>query len=61
LDRIALEKVVSQYLFTEQPPMRDEVIAIMDEKPKLRERKNVAERVIDKIKDYVATFVDGRD
>lgn len=61
LNRVALERVISQYLFTEQPPMRDDVIAIMDEKPKLRERKNVAERVIDKIKDYVATFIDGKD
>lgn len=60
LDQAGLEKVVSQYLFTEKPPMRDEVIAIMKEKPSLKERKTVAERIVDRIKSYVITFIDGK-
>ena len=56
-----LEKVISEYLFTEKPPMRDDVIGIMNQRPGLRERGSVAERVVGKIKDFVATFVDGVD
>jgi type I restriction enzyme R subunit len=56
-----LEKVIGNYLFTEKPPMRDEVIGIMETRPKLRERGSIAERVISKIKEFVETFVDGVD
>jgi type I restriction enzyme R subunit len=61
LDHDGLEKVIGQYLFTEKPPMRDEVIGILEERPKLRERRSIADRIIEKIKDFVETFVDGVD
>ena len=59
LNPAGLEKVLSHYLFTEKTPMRDEVIGIMETRPSLRERSTVAERIIDKIKGFVETFVDG--
>ncbi|AEP09571.1 type I restriction endonuclease subunit R [Micavibrio aeruginosavorus] len=61
LDPEGLEKVLGNYLFTEKPPMRDEVIEIMNSRPSLRERATVAERVIGKIRDFVETFIDGVD
>jgi type I restriction enzyme R subunit len=61
LDPEGLEKVIGQYLFTEKPPMSDDVIAIMSDRPKLRERKTIASRVIGKIKEFVETFIDGVD
>ena len=61
LDPDGLEKVLGNYLFTEKSPMRDEVIEIMQERPSLRERSSVAERVITSIKDFVETFIDGVD
>jgi len=41
--------------------MRDEIIQIMEARPSLRERSNVAERIIGKIRDFVETFIDGVD
>ncbi|MCE8540139.1 type I restriction endonuclease subunit R [Ruegeria pomeroyi] len=61
LDSEGLERVIGNYLFTEKPPMRDEVIGIMETRPKLRERSNIAERIIEKIRDFVETFIDGVD
>ena len=61
LDSEGLEKVIGNYLFTEKAPMRDEVISIMETRPKLRERGSIAQRVIGKIKDFVETFIDGID
>jgi type I restriction enzyme, R subunit len=61
LDTEGLEKVIGDYLFTEKPPMRDDVIGIMESRPKLRERSTVAERVIGKIKEFVEVFIDGVD
>ncbi|MBT4940419.1 MAG: hypothetical protein HON14_14890, partial [Rhodospirillaceae bacterium] len=49
------------YLFTEKTPMRDEIIEILEARPSLRDRSTVAERVIDKIKGFVETFIDGVD
>lgn len=61
LEPTGLEKVIGDYLFTEKPPMRDDVIRIMKDRPGLRERGSVAQRIIDKIKSFVETFVDGID
>lgn len=56
-----LEQVIGAYLFTEKTPMRDDVIGIMEKRPALRERRSVADRVIEKIKSFVETFIDGID
>lgn len=56
-----LEEVIVAYLFTEKTPMRDDVIEIMETRPGLRQRRSVADRVIDKIKSFVETFIEGVD
>ncbi len=61
LDQEGLEKVIGNYLFTEKPPMRDEVIGIMGKRPSLKERSTISERIISKIKSFVETFIDGVD
>ena len=61
LDKEGLEKVIGEYLFTERAPLNDDVINLMAERPKLRERRTVATRIIDKIKGFVETFIDGVD
>ena len=55
-----LNQVIGEYLFTERTPMRDDVIAIL-ERPSLKQRATIAERVTTKIKDFVETFLDGVD
>ncbi len=61
LDPEGLQKVIGDYLFTEKSPMRDDVISIMDKRPKLKERGSISERIISKIKAFVETFIDGVD
>ena len=61
LKQDGLEKVLGNYLFTEKVPLRDDIIGIMKDKPSLRERKTVAERVVGKIQGFVSTFVNGVD
>jgi type I restriction enzyme R subunit len=57
----ALQKVIGDYLFTDKPPMRDDVIKIMEKRPSLKQRATVSERIIVKIKSFVETFIDGVD
>ena len=54
-----LQTIVSDYLFTERKPMRDDVINLLEKKPKIRERKKVGERIIDKVVGFVETFING--
>jgi type I restriction enzyme R subunit len=61
LDQDGLQKIIGDYLFTEKTPMRDDVIEIMAKRPTLKERRTISERVIDKIKAFVETFIDGVD
>ena len=61
LEFSGLRKLIDNYLFTEKTPLRDEIIDIMEMPPKLKERRTIAERIIDKIKAFVETFIDGVD
>tara|TARA_R110002167_G_scaffold177733_2_gene377499 strand:+ start:5677 stop:8526 length:2850 start_codon:yes stop_codon:yes gene_type:complete len=54
-----LQEVIGNYLFTEKKPLRDEIIGMLNEKPSLKERKTIAERVTEKIIGFVETFISG--
>ena len=54
-----LVNTVSNYLFTQKEPMRDEVISLINERPSLKERKSISKRITDKIVQFVETFIDG--
>jgi len=56
-DRV--EEVIGDYLFTEKKPLREDVIGMMVERPSLKERASTAERVTQKIMDFVETFISG--
>lgn len=54
-----LQKVIGDYLFTEKSPMRDDVIGMIKERPSLKERASTAERITEKILNFVETFING--
>ncbi len=54
-----LVDLVSNYLFTEKEPLRDEIIAVMKERPSLRDRATSSERVLGKVIGFVETFING--
>jgi type I restriction enzyme R subunit len=56
------EKLIEGYLFAEREPLREEILDLINgDKPTILERKNVGGRILDKIKEFVETFVDGMD
>lgn len=59
LDYNGLVSTVSDYLFTQKEPMRDEAISLMNQRPSLKERATVSKRIITKIVDFVETFIEG--
>lgn len=67
-DRICLEekvnpdklfKLIDDYIFSEQIPLRDDIVRMMEEKPKLLERATITERIINKIVEFVDVFIYG--
>lgn len=59
LDSGKLEKVIGDYMFTEKIPLRDDIIGTMNTRPSLKERKTKAERITNKILEFVETFING--
>lgn len=54
-----LQGVIENYLYTEREPLGDEIVNMLEEKPKILVRKTTIERVLDKVLNYVNTFFDG--
>ncbi len=52
-----VESIINQHLFTEITPLRDDVVAAMLNKPKLMQRKKLAQRALDKIMRFIETFL----
>lgn len=54
------EKLIEDYLFAEREPMRDEVLELIEgEKPSLLHRKKLGDRILQRIIDFVETFING--
>src|SRR5690606_1144479 len=54
------EKLLENYLFAEREPLRDEILELIEgEKPSILQRKNTGERILNKIINFVDTFVNG--
>jgi len=45
----AFQRLVEDYQFTGKPPLREAVIDVLEQKPKILERKKITERIIDKL------------
>ena len=60
LDSKKIEAIIEEHLFANQvPAMRDKVMKSMLKKESLLVRKKTIPRVIDKIMDFINTFIDG--
>jgi type I restriction enzyme R subunit len=54
-----LQQIIADYLFTDQKPMPDVIIKMLERKPKVLERRPIIERVTDKILKFVEVFING--
>ena len=59
MDPDKLSQVVQTYLFTGRTPLRDSIIGALQNKPKILERKTIAERIIEKLREFIQTFEEG--
>ena len=60
LSKEKTQTLIENYLYSEQEPMRDEILELMvGEKPTLLQRKTTGERILRRILDFVETFING--
>jgi type I restriction enzyme R subunit len=60
LSKESTQALIENYLYSEQEPMRDEILDLLiDEKPTLLQRKTIGERILKKILGFVETFING--
>jgi type I restriction enzyme, R subunit len=60
LSRERTQALIENYLYSEQEPMRDEILELLDgEKPTLLQRKKIGDRILAKILGFVETFING--
>ncbi len=60
LSRDRTQALIENYLYSEQEPMRDEILDLMDgDRPMLLERKKMGKRILERINDFIETFING--
>ncbi len=56
MDKGAVEKIISDYRFTNMEPLRDDIVGALHTKPKIRERGAIIKRATSRIMDLITTF-----
>ena len=59
LDKEQFSALIEAYVYNEQEPLRDDVIACLDNRPSVLAVQSIGERIIERMKEYVETFVNG--
>ncbi len=59
LDTKQFNALVESYIYSGQEPIRDEVFACLDNRPSIFKAREIAERILDKMKQFVNVFVNG--
>ena len=58
IDRKKLEKMISQYLYSEKMPLGDEIVDLLPRTPRLLERRNIIKRIRERLRSFVEIFVE---
>ena len=59
MEEKAVYAMIEEINFSGKEPLRDTIFSALHQKPKLMERKKIFERVLDKLRDIIETFVEG--
>lgn len=59
LDKEQFKALIDAYIFSGQDPLRDEVLKCLGDRPSILKAREIGERIIHKMKEYVEVFVKG--
>ncbi|WP_445737988.1 type I restriction endonuclease subunit R [Mariniflexile sp.] len=56
------QKLIEGYLYAEREPLRDELLDLIEgDKPSVLKRKSIGDRILNKVVNFVETFINGMD
>ena len=59
LDKEQFKALIETYIFSGQEPLRDDVLKCLGDRPSILKAREIGERIINKMKEYVEVFVRG--
>lgn len=59
LDKEQFKSLIDAYVYIEHEPLREEIFQCMDNRPSILKAREIGERIINKMKDFVEVFVRG--
>lgn len=59
LDQAQFKALIDAYIFSNQEPLRDDVFKCLDNRPSVLQAREIGERIISKMKEFVQVFVQG--
>jgi len=59
LDQKQFKALIDAYIYSEQEPIREEVFECLDDRPSVLKAREIGERIINKMKEFVSVFVKG--
>jgi type I restriction enzyme R subunit len=59
LDKEQFKALIEAYIFSGQDPLRDEVLKCLGDRPSILKAREIGERIINKMKNYVEVFEKG--
>lgn len=59
LDKEQFKSLIDAYVYTEHEPLREEIFQCMDNRPSILKAREIGERIINKMREFVEVFVRG--
>ena len=59
LDKAQFKALIDAYIYSGQEPIRDEVFKCLDNRPSILKARDIGERILSKMKEFVDAFVNG--
>ena len=59
LDKAQFKALIESYTYNGREPLRDEVFKCLDSRPSILKAREIGERILDKMKEFVQVFVNG--
>lgn len=59
LDKKQFKALVDAYIFSEQDPVRDDILKCLDNRPSVLKARSIGMRILDKMKEFVEVFIRG--
>ncbi|QNK78667.1 type I restriction endonuclease subunit R [Winogradskyella sp. PAMC22761] len=59
LDQTQFQNLIESYTYSGREPLRDEVFRCLDNRPSILKAREIGERILDKMKEFVQVFVNG--